>query len=575
MDFKQQLIDFLVEQSGISSGEVSNMLSVPPDAKLGDYAFPCFKLTKVLESKNPKEAAEKLKEKVDALLPKFIEKTAVAGPYLNFYLKTALFAEEVLKQIFSERKEYGCSSEGEGKTIVVDFSAPNIAKPFGIGHLRSTIIGNALINAYRRLGYKVIGINHLGDWGTQFGKLIVAFQRWGDRSKLDADPISYLLELYVRFNKEAKEDGGALDDEARAAFKDLEDGKEEAVALWKEFSDLSLREFQRVYDLLGITFDYEQGESFYNDKMKDAIARLQKTAPTEISEGALIFNLEEYKMTPVLLRKSNGATTYHTRDLATAYYRLDTFNPEKVVYVVGHPQKLHFKQLFKMLELSGVDVSGFVHVDFGLIMAEDGSKMSTRKGTLVLLDEVLNKAISSVRKVIEEKNPSLAEKEKVAKEVGLGAVVFNDLGVDRVRDINFDWKKMLSFEGESGPYLQYTHARACSILRKAGSVVGDEKNNGIKEVDFSFLVGEKEKALLRVLSDYSFALQEMARSYKPHHVAQYLIRLAQAFNDFYQACKVISDNEKEMQARLALVDATRQVLSNGLTVLGIASPQEM
>lgn len=558
MVFETKITGLLVDASGLDTSEVSSLLSVPPDRKRGDFAFPCFKL-----GGNVVEKAREIADKI--VLSGFLEKIEAVGPYVNFYVKSRAIAQEVLGDIATQGAQYGASGTGDGKTIVLDYSAPNIAKPFGIGHLRSTIIGQSLRNVFDYLGYKTVGVNHIGDWGTQFGKLIVAFTKWGDRAQLEKDPINYLLELYVRFNNEAEKDD-SLNDAARAAFKNLEDGGKEEHLLWKEFRDLSLREFQRVYDLLGVTFDSWNGEAFYNDKMQAAIERLQSKSPTEISEGALVFNLEKQTMPPVLLRKSNGATTYHTRDLATAYYRLDEYNPDKFVYVVGSPQKLHFRQLFTMLGCAGFDTAKFIHVDFGLIMLADGSKMSTRKGNIILLDEVLTRSIDLAAKIIEEKNPGLEQKDVVAKQVGLGAVIFNDLSSDRIRNINFDWDKMLSFEGETGPYLQYTHARACSILRKM-------ERSG--DVDYALLVEEKEKALLSLLSEFGVKVSDAATHYKPHIICRYLLDLAQAFNEFYHAHKVIGEDEGLSKARLALVDGVRQVLCNGLGLLGIGAPERM
>ena len=396
MKFKEELITLIAKKSKISKENIENAISTPPDPKLGDFAFPCFMLAKEWKTP-PNEAAKKLKKCLE--VPDFIEKVEVAGPYLNFFIDKTVLAKEVLSEIQLQKENYGESNKKNGKTILIDFSAPNIAKPFGIGHLRSTIIGNCLYKVYSKLGYKVVGINHLGDWGTQFGKMIVAYRKWGNESELEKDPINYLLSLYVKFHKEAETDD-SLNDEGRAAFKSLEEGNKEALKLWKHFRDLSLNEFQRIYELLQVKFDSDHGEAFFNNKTQAAIEKLQEKVETKISEGALIVDLEEYNMPPVILRKSDGSTMYHTRDIAAVYYRMQEYNPNKILYVVGTPQKMHFKQLFKTMELYGVSRAIFEHVNFGLIKLPTG-KMSTRKGTLILLDEVLNKAIEKVKTIIE------------------------------------------------------------------------------------------------------------------------------------------------------------------------------
>ena len=557
MGFREQIVNLLTEVTELPIEEVTLLLAIPPDQKMGDYSFPCFKI-------GGKKKADEIKEKIGET--KFLSEIKVVGPYVNFYLNKSVLASEVLKRVWKEKARYGKDNFGNGKTIVIDFSAPNIAKPFGIGHLRSTVIGNSLYKVYQSLGYKVVGVNHLGDWGTQFGKMIVAYRLWGKGELLEEDPINYLFELYVRFNKEAEKNED-LNDQARAAFKEIEDGKPDALALWERFKQLSLNEFQRIYDILEISFDSGNGEAFYNDKIPAAIKRLEEKVLTEISEGALIFNLEKFKMPPVLLRKSNRTTTYHTRDLATAYYRLDTYNPERILYVVGSPQKLHFRQLFTMLKCVGLPEEKFVHVDFGLIQLPEG-KMSTRKGNLILLDDILKKSISLASQIISEKNSELKDKEKIAQQIGVGAVIFADLGTDRIRDVIFDWDKMLSFEGETAPYIQYTHARASSILRKTTVKLNSN-------VIFDKLLTIEEYALLKKLYLFPEVIVTVAKSYKPHHLAHYLVGLAQSFNEFYHKHQVISEDKELMMARLMLVSCVKQVIANGLSLLGIHSPEEM
>ncbi len=580
MDFKQEIVELLLKNTKLKQEELSQLISVPPDPKLGDYAFPCFKLGKSLKAKplgpekskdfsgNSKEEAEKLKEAIK--LPSFLAKTEVIGPYLNFFIKPAVLAEETLTKVYQQAKDYGKQDLGKGKKIVIDFSSPNIAKPFGIGHLRSTVIGNSLYKMYHFLGYNVIGVNHLGDWGTQFGKLIVAYKKWGEEKELEKEPIKYLLQLYVRFHQEA-EKNPVMDDEARAWFKKLEDSDKEALALWEDFRELSLQEFKRIYHLLEVEFDSYQGEAYYNNVLDETVDTLKQKVKTKISDGALIVDLSKVNLPPVLLRKTDGATTYHTRDLAAAFFRLRKYKPEKLVYVVGAEQKMHFQQLFKVLELAGVEREKLKHVDFGLFKFPEG-KMSTRKGNVIFLEEVLDKAIGLAEQIIEEKNPHLNNKQEIAKQVGVGAIIFADLSTDRIRDVDFVWEKFLSFEGETAPYIQYTHARACSILRKAHQ----EEERGVSaKVSFETFNLASELALVKLLYDFPQVIVKAAETYKPHHLAQHLISLAHAFNEFYHQCPVISEQKQTMKARLLLVDCVRQVLENGLNLLGIKAPVEM
>ncbi|MBI2662029.1 arginine--tRNA ligase [Candidatus Woesearchaeota archaeon] len=563
MNFREQLIELLKKHTSLSKEEITLLLTVPPDEKLGDYAFPCFKL-----GKNPPEEAEKLKNKLPET--SFLLKTEVSGPYLNFFLHPTILAETTLPQIQKEKKKYGSSTEGKNKTIVIDFSSPNIAKPFGIGHLRSTVIGNSLYKTYRFLGYKTIGINHLGDWGTQFGKLIIAYQKWGNKQELEQDPIKYLLSLYVKFHQESTAHP-ELEEQARTEFKNLEDGTPSSLALWETFKSLSLEEFKRIYRLLNVKFDSYNGEAFYNDKTESTIKKIQSKIKTEMSDGALIINLEQYKLPPVLLRKSNESTTYHTRDLAAALYRIEHYKPVKILYVVGSEQKMHFQQLFKTLELYGLPSSTFEHIDFGLFLFPEG-KMSTRKGKIIFLEEVLDKAINVAEEIIKEKNPHLKNKQEIAKIIGIGAIIFADLSNDRIRNIEFDWKRMLSFDGETAPYIQYTHARSCSILRKAKK----EYNLSISpKINFELLNHTSEQTLIKQLYNFPETLHKVIQHNKPHILANYLIKLAQTFNDFYHHCPVLTDDKTLAKSRLLLVNSTRQVLENGLNLLGITAPVKM
>ncbi|MBU0456759.1 MAG: arginine--tRNA ligase [Nanoarchaeota archaeon] len=567
MDFREEIIKILEKETKLSGKELANLISVPPNSKLGDYAFPCFKL-----GKNAKEEAGNLKGKLKKknILPKFVSNVEAAGPYLNFFLNHHLLAEETLKKIYKEARDYGKQDVGKGKTIAMDYSHPNIAKPFGIGHLRSTVIGNSLNKIFRFLGYNTISVNHLGDWGTQFGKLIVAYKKWGSEKELEKEPIKYLLKLYVKFHEEAEKDE-SLNDQARAAFKKLEDGDKEYLSLWELFKELSLKEFERIYQILDVTFDSYKGEAFVNKFVDESIKVIADKVSAKKSEGALVIDLEEYQMPPLMLKKSDGASTYHSRDIAAALYRMRKYKATKLLYVVGQEQKLYFKQLFKVFELTGENPDKFVHVDFGMFRFPEG-KMSTRKGNVIFLEEVLDKAITLAEKIIEEKNPNLENKKEVAKIVGVGAIIFGDLSNDRIRNIDFDWNRMLSFDGETAPYLQYTHARACSILRKANKELG--LNVSVK-INFETFNQEEELAVIKSLYNFPEILVKVVQSYKPHHLAQYLISLAQAFNEFYHKCPVISDQKHTMKARLLLVDSVRQVLLNGLDLLGIKAPEEM
>ena len=559
MDFKTALVDLLRKHL---KKDVKDLIEIPPDPTLGDYAFPCFSLAKELK-KNPNQIAQDLSKQIKA---DFLTKIETKGAYLNFFVDKTLLIQDVLTTVLQEKEKYGRSTLGKGKTVVIDMSSPNIAKPFGIGHLRSTIIGNALRNLLILQGYKVIRINHLGDWGTQFGKLIVAFKLWGDAKKLKKDPIPYLLDLYVKFHDVA-EKKPELEDEARAWFKKLEDGNKEALALWKTFKDLSLVEFKKVYKLLGVEFEAYSGEAFYNDQLESTIELIKKKGITEMSEGALIVNLEKYTMPPAILRKSDGATLYLTRDVAAALYRKKTYNFDTMLYEVGGEQKLHFQQLFKVLELLGYTwAKDCTHVDHGLYLGSDGKKFSTRKGKTVFMTDVLDETINLAKKIIQEKNPKLKNKDAVAQHVGVGAIIFGDLCNDRSRDILFDIDKFTSFEGETGPYLQYTHARLCSILRKKKLSAG--------KITYS-LYDKTEQEIIKHLGRFSDILLDATHQYKPHILARYLLDLAQMINSFYVSHPVLQDDKDLEKARLALITAVKIVLSNGLGILGITSLEEM
>lgn len=538
------------------------ILEIPPDPELGDYAFPCFALAKTTK-KNPAEIARGIAAELKPT--ETIEKIQAAGPYVNFFINNAKRAETVFSNIQKKKDRYGSSTAGKGKSIVIDFSHPNIAKPFGIGHLRSTVIGNSLYKMLSFLGYKCIGVNHLGDWGTQFGKLIVAYKRWGKEKKLEKEPIKYLYDLYVRFHKEAEKDE-KLNDEARAWFKKLEGGDREAAELWEIFKQVSLDEFKRYYGKLEINFDSYAGESFYNRMLDKTVKEVRSKTKTEVSEEALIVNLEEYKMPPLILKKRDEASTYATRDLAAALYRLREYKPVKILYVVGTPQQLHFQQVFKVLELMGKKRGLFEHINFGMISFKEG-KMSTRAGNIIFLEEVLDKAVSMAKKIIEEKNPKLEKKERVAEQVGIGAIIFGDVRNDRIKDVVFDWDKVLSFEGETAPYVQYTHARCCSVLRKARKIP--------ETADFSFLKEKEEFSVVRILEMFPKIIEDSAAHYKPHILAGYLIELAQIFNNFYHKHTIIQMDKDYEKPRLLLASCVKTVLKTGLGLLGVQAPEEM
>lgn len=544
--------------------ELEEWLEIPPDPAMGDYAFPCFKLAKAYR-KAPPMIAEELAKKIEVASP--IDRVEANGPYINFFMERANRTKAVLDKILADPKAFGASNEGEGKTVIVEFSSTNIAKPFHIGHIRSTVIGNALRNIYDKLGYKTIAINHLGDYGTQFGMMIAAFKRWGDEAAIEKDPIREMLKLYVRFNKEAEQDA-AYKDEARYWFKELETGNPEAVALWKKFKDLSLVEFNRVYDMLGISFDSYNGESFYSDKMDRVIEELHAKNLLKESDGAMIVDLSEENLPPALIQKSDGSTLYITRDLAAAIYRHEHYHFDKNLYIVGAPQSLHFNQLFAVLKKMGYACAeNCVHIPFGTISLEDGT-MATRQGKVVFLEDVLNNAIDKTAQIIDDRNPNLENKETVAQQVGIGAVVFQELFNNRIKDYVFTWDRTLNFEGETGPYVQYTHARASSLLRKETPIA--------EKADLSKIDAEEEAyRLIGALNDYPKAIQEAMQKNEPYIVTRQVLEIAKQFNKFYNKTPILKAEEGAKHAYLLLVQATQAIIRDGLSVLGIEAPQTM
>lgn len=567
VNFKGKLAHYISPILGVTEKDLYGLIEVPPNLSFGDYALPCFSFAK-FQKRNPSEIAgdfEKLLMQGLSGNP-VVKDLRAEGPYVNIFIDRGIFVKEVVKDLFFMQFE-GLKEYGKGKTVVIDFSSPNIAKPFGIGHLRSTVIGNSLKKIFSFLGYKTIGINHIGDWGTQFGKLISAFKRWGDEKKLIADPINYLYQLYVKYHSEAERDKG-LEDEGRLWFKRLEEKDGEAVRLWNLFRSLSIREFQKIYRRLGVDFDYDTGESFYGDMLLKTIERVKRCNITIESEGALIVPLRD-SITPALLVKSDGATLYLTRDLAAAIYRYDKFHFDLSIYVVGSPQSFHFKQLFEVLEKMGEEwAKNCFHAPFGHIRFESGA-MSTRRGNIIFLEDVIERAISLAINIIEEKNPSLPNKEDVAEAIGVGSIIFNDLKNYRIKDITFDWDEILKFDGETGVYLQYTYARINSLLKKF-----DEKYGKVKfreELDFT----EEGYQIVNLLNQFEIAIMQAAKDFEPSIISRYLLDLASRFNSYYNTYRIITEDPLSSTSRACIAFCARKVLNQGLELLGIKAIEEM
>lgn len=572
MNLKYVLADLLTAQlEGITRDTLAELIEYPPNPQMGDLSLPCFRLSKQLR-KSPQAIAEELKANWQEH-PEFGQADAVSG-YFNVFLNKQWFASQVLGEVLDKKDRYGSQNIGQGRNVVIDFSSPNIAKTFHIGHLRSTVIGNALYKIFEFLGYNSVGVNHLGDWGTQFGKLIVAYKMFGDKSAVEEEGIAELQRIYVKFHDEADEKP-ELEDEARAWFVKLEQGDAEAQELWRWFVDISLKEFEKMYDLLGVKFDSYMGESAYVDKVPGVIEELQEKKLLEEDEGATIVRLDAFDMPPVLIFKKDGSTLYHTRDIAAALYRKKTYDFEKCVYVTDAGQGLHFKQWFKVIEMMGYDwAPELQHVPFGKVSLE-GAKLSTRKGNVIHLEELLGKAIEKTREIIEQKNPSMPNKDEVARKVGVGAIVFNDLSNNRIKDIVFSWEEALNFEGETGPYVQYTHARASRVLRKSNDGVSDAFTASPEQLNTGHLENAEAQAALKELYLFKERVEQAMHKLEPSIISRYLVDLAQRFNHFYHECPILVDDAELRAARLALVKSVQITLRNGLALIGLDAPEEV
>lgn len=568
IDFKENIAQKISEVTNIDKEELKTYIEIPPNSDLGDYAFPCFKLAKSLR-KAPPVIASEIKEAIK-LDDGSIEKIEIVGGYLNIYINKASLAETVLKEVAQQQEKYGSSNIGMGKNVVIDYSAPNIAKPFHIGHLRSTVIGGALYKIYNFLGYNSVGINYLGDWGLQFGKVMAGYDMWKDEYDFSQSEIQAILKIYVRFCQEEKEKP-ELTELAREYFKRLEDGEEKEVETWKWIRRISLENYQKTYNLLNSKFDSYNGESYYNDKMDAVVDELREKGLLKESEGAQVVDLSEYDMPPCIIITSAGTTIYATRDLASLKDRINKYDFDKAIYVVGNEQRLHFKQVFKVLELMGYPeyARKCEHVPFGLVVDKDGEKIGSRKGNSVFLEDILKEAIQKVEKIIDEKNPGLEDKGEVARKVGVGAIIFNDLSNSRIKDEIFDWDMLLNFQGETGPYIQYIYVRTRSLLEKAGYVPD------LENINFSKLQEKEAVETLKLLYRFNEFVTLAADKNEPSIIARYLIDVAQNFSTFYNEHKIITEDKAVQDARLALTYAVGTVLKSGVTLLGMEMPNKM
>ncbi len=567
INFKTEIAQYIKNTINIELSIIENAIEIPNDTLHGDYAFPCFKLAKDLK-KSPILIANEIKEKI-IVDNNIIEKIEIVNGYLNFYINKQTLAKTVMEEINNKKEKYGSNNIGTGKNIVIDYSAPNIAKPFHIGHLRSTVIGGALYNIYKKLGYNVIGINHLGDYGTQFGKLIEGYKRWEKEYNIDKEPINELTKIYIRINNLCKEDETVLE-ACRDNFKKLEEKDPYCLEIWNKFRKLSLKEFQKVYDMLGSKFDSWNGEAFYSDKMQEIIQKLESTGKLVESQGAKVIELGK-DTAPCIIEKSNGSTTYATRDLAAIVYRARTYDYDKAIYVTSYEQNLHFKQIFEVAKLLDLDekyIKGLIHVPFGMVLLKEG-KMSTRQGNMIKLEELLNEAIVRAKQIIEEKNSKLENKEEIAKKVGIGAVIFNDLSNSRIKDEIFDWNQALNFNGETGPYIQYIYVRTKSVLEKAGCIPN------INEIDFSKLLDKEAIQTITLLSSFSNILEQTIEKNEPSILARYLINLSQSYSSFYNEHHIIVEDKTLQDARLMLTYTCGIVLKEGANLLGMQMPDKM
>ena len=572
IDFKKEIAEIIAKNlEGLTEDEIKSMIEIPQDQSMGDYAFPCFRLAKTMR-KAPNLIAAELAEKLQG--EQLFSEVSPVNAYVNMFVSREEMMKSTVSEVLEEKENFGKSDIGGNRKVIVEFSSPNIAKPFHIGHIRSTVIGNSLSKIYDALGYDVFKINHLGDYGTQFGKMICAYRRWGNREDVINSPIKTLLGYYTKFHVEVEEHP-ELEDEARAIFTKLEQGSKEEVELWQWFREESLKEFQRVYDMLGIEFDSYNGESFYSDKMPRFEKELSDKGLLHESNGAQVVDLEEYKLGTALIKKSDGSSLYITRDIAAAVYRKENYDFYKNIYVVATQQNLHFQQLFKIIELMGYDwANQCVHVPFGMVRLEEGT-MSTRHGRVVFLEDVLNGAIEKTREIIEEKNPNIENLEEITSQVGIGAVVFNELSNNRIKDYTFKWDQILNFDGETGPYVQYTHARCASLLRKAGEDIV-AKAQDPKNVDFALLAkSDSAYELTKLIYAFPGVVEQAGEKYEPSIITRHIIDIAQCFNKFYHDEHIIVDDEVEKTSKIALVIATKRVIATGIGLLGMKAPERM
>lgn len=567
IDFKEKIAEEISKKIDITKEELKEYLEIPKDSKMGDYALPCFKLAKQMR-KSPVDIANGIKEEIE--VPNtYISKIDAINGFLNIFINNEMLVKDLLNEMENKKEAYGSSNIGNGKNIIVEYSSPNIAKPFHVGHLRTTVIGRALYNMYKFLGYNTIGINHLGDWGTQFGKLIEGYKRFGNEYNLEENPIDKLTEIYVRINELCKEDESALED-CRNNFKKLEDGDEYCTNIWKKFKELSLKEFQRIYDILDVHFDSNNGESFYTDKMPEIVEILRKNNKLVKSQGAEIVDLEYADIPPLMVAKSNGSTTYATRDLAAVVYRARTYDFDKCIYVVGSEQILHFKQVFeaaKYLDLDPKYTNGLIHVPYGMVRLKTG-RMSTREGTLIKLEDILNEAITRAKAIIEQKNPNLEGKEEIAKKVGIGAVIFNDLSNNIIKDEVFDWDIMLNFQGETGPYIQYMYVRTKSILEKENYIMNKDLVD-ISEIE------ENGMEVVKQLYKFEETIKQAIDKNEPSIISRYLIEISKLYSSFYNDNKILVEDEKIKNTRLCLTYMVGNVLKIGANLLGMEMPDRM